>query len=235
MGVKMLKFSSLTAMALVLSVTAARADGIMSFKDAPPAMSWGGMYIGGTVGYGWGSSEAWYDEPDDHPGHVTNDPSGGVIGVTIGYNHQINDRWVMGLEGDLSMSSISGDDNTCMWDDHCWQTGWGGLFTLRGRVGYDLGGNLIYGTAGIAAVDSHEHINGDNADQSTNNGGWNWGWVVGLGVERQFNERWSGKIEYLHVGLGEDTGTLYANGNQVNYGFDQSLDLLRVGVNYKIH
>ena len=234
----MLKFSSLTAMALVLSVTAARADGIMSFKDAPPAMSWGGMYIGGTIGYGWGSSTTHYDQGNhQNPSHPSNDPSGGMIGVTLGYNHQVNDRWVIGIEGDLSMADIEGEDKYITgWDGapdaHYWNSGWGGMFTLRGRVGYDLGGNLIYGTAGLAAIDSGEHINGDAANQSQDNTGWNWGWVVGVGVERQFSERWTGKVEYLHVDLGETTGTSVRG---YSYGFDQDLDLLRVGMNYKIH
>lgn len=243
MGVTMKKLGTMTAVALMMSVTAAYADGL-SLKDAPADSGWGGMYLGGTIGYGWGSSDSTYGNPengyagnDDHQDKVHDDPSGLLGGITLGYNHQLNGRWVIGVEGDLSMADISGADNRILdnsvgWDDHYWQSGWGALFTLRGRVGYDMNGNLMYVTAGVAAVDSNEYIHGDQNDQGSDNTGWRGGYVVGFGVERKFSERWSGKVEYLHIGLSDKHGTSIQGDP---YTFENDLDVLRVGLNYKVH
>ena len=233
----MLKTASVATLALALSVSGACADGLLSLKDAPATFGWGGMYLGGTLGYGWGSSKTYYNNngkhyPDgDHP-WSNNDPSGALAGVTIGYNFQASDRWVAGIEGDLSMADISGQDHMYWGDGHHWETGWGALFTLRGRVGYELGKNLIYATAGVATVDSNEYNIGDNADQSAGNTGWRWGWALGFGVERQFSDRLSGKVEYLHVGLGDKSG--YGD-NGGAYTYQNDHDLIRIGINYKIH
>lgn len=237
MGVYMLKFSSLTAIALVMSVTAAYADGL-SLKEAPASMSWGGTYFGGTLGYGWGSSETYYNNtqgqfyPDgDHP-WTSNDPSGALAGVTVGYNYVLSNKWVAGVEADLSIADITGKDNMNWGDGHHWQTGWGSLATLRARVGYEYGPNLIYATAGLAAVQSSEYNIGDNADQSSDNSGWKWGMAYGLGVERQFSDRLSGKVEYMHVAMPDNQGQ---GENDGGYTYVNDLDLLRVGLNYKIH
>jgi outer membrane immunogenic protein len=230
----MLKFGSLTAAAVVLSVSGAHADGKYS-----PEYNWVGLYLGGTMGYGLGSSETDYNNtpgvqtPDNQHPWTHNDPSGFLGGITLGYNYRVSNRWIAGVEGDLSMSSISGKDNMNWGDGHHWQTGWGALATLRGRVGYEYDARtLIYGTAGLAGIDSSEYNIGDDETQSSDNRGWKWGWTAGFGVERAFTDRWSGKIEYLHVGLPDNAG--YGE-NDGGYIYKNSLDLVRVGVNYKIN
>ena len=238
MGDFMRTFVTATSVALLLGVTSAFAGdlGNGSLKDGAYGSMWDGLYFGASIGYGWGSSETYYNNdgefyPDgDHP-LASNDPSGGLAGLTVGYNHQFSDRWVAGVEGDLSIADISGDDHMYWGDGHYWYSGWNALFTLRGRVGYDLGGNLIYGTAGIATVDSNEYNIGDNANQSSDNTGWIWGWTAGIGVERQFTDRLSGKIEYLHVGMDDKSG--YGD-NGGAYEYENDLDLIRMGVNYKV-
>ncbi len=251
----MLKYATLTSMALLLSATAAYADGkdgMLSEKDAPiyhATRTVGpGLYVGATVGYGWGTSRTTFNNcndknncgfyPDgDHP-WTNNDPSGAIGGVTIGYNWRYTDKWLLGLEGDMSLADIKGQDGKYWGDGHRWNSGWGGLLTLRGRAGYDVGGNLVYGTAGIAAVNSDEYNIGDQTgddDQGSNNTGWRWGWVAGVGVERQFSERVSGKIEYLHVEMSDNEGHGVKNDGRSTYVYQNDLDLIRVGLNYKIH
>jgi outer membrane immunogenic protein len=245
----MLKFASLTTAALALTVSGALADG-MSFKDAPPAFGWSGMYIGGTIGYGWGSSTHYWNNcskdrtcaygsvDDDHPA-TSNDPDGALIGVTVGYNHPVSDRWIGGVEGDISMADITGNDGYYWGDGHRWYTGMSALLTLRARVGYQFEDRtLLYGTAGVAAVDSDEYNIGDetgNDDQGANNTGWRWGYVVGLGVERAFTDRLSGKIEYLHVGLADNDGNGIKNNGHSVYKYENDLDVIRVGLNYKVN
>src|SRR5688572_21956408 len=79
---------------------------------APAAFSWGGLYIGGHVGYGWGDKE-WSDIYISgvltRPGVVgTYDVKGPLGGGQIGYNWQSN--WmVFGVELDASAANIKGD------------------------------------------------------------------------------------------------------------------------------
>jgi outer membrane immunogenic protein len=233
-GFSMLKFGSLTALALVLPLSGAYADG-----SAPRAYNWVGLYVGGTLGYGLGSSVTDYNntqgqtQPDGNHPWTHNDPSGFLGGVTAGYNYRVGDRWIAGAEADISMADISGKDNMVWADGHHWHTGWGSLATLRGRVGWEYDPvTLIYGTAGLAIMHSSEYNIGDNADQSSDNSGWKAGWVAGFGAERAFGDRWTGKVEYLHAGFPDNVG--YGE-NGGGYIYKNSLDLVRVGANYKLN
>jgi opacity protein-like surface antigen len=49
-----------------------------------------GPYLGGNIGYAWGSV-------DNNPAK----PSGFVGGVQGGYNWRLNPSWVFGVEGDI--------------------------------------------------------------------------------------------------------------------------------------
>ncbi len=236
----MLKFASLTAAAVVLSVSGAHADGKYS-----PEYNWVGLYLGGTMGYGLGSSETYFNNtgnafaPDGAHPWTSNNPSGALAGITLGYNYRLNERWLTGIEGDVSLADIKGKDNMYWGDGHRWHTGWGGLLTLRGRVGYEYDSRtLIYGTAGVAAVESNEYNIGDqvgNNDQGSDNTGWRWGWVAGVGVERAISDRWSGKIEYLHVDMTDNNGHGIKNNGNSTYTYVNDLDIIRVGVNYKLN
>ena len=66
-----------------------------------PGYSWTGFYVGINGGGAWGSSD-WSGFASD------NDVSGGMVGVTAGYNWQ-SGQWVFGLEGDIDWSNIKGD------------------------------------------------------------------------------------------------------------------------------
>ena len=68
----------------------------------PVAYNWTGLYLGINGGYAWGSSR-W-------SGYANNaDPSGVMVGGTIGYNWQaLGSPWVFGLEGDIDWTNIKG-------------------------------------------------------------------------------------------------------------------------------
>ena len=68
----------------------------------PVAYNWTGLYLGIDGGYAWGSSR-W-------SGYANNaDPSGVMVGGTIGYNWQaLGSPWVFGLEGDIDWTNIKG-------------------------------------------------------------------------------------------------------------------------------
>ncbi|WP_338320198.1 outer membrane protein, partial [Bradyrhizobium ottawaense] len=80
------------------------------------AYSWAGPYLGGNIGYEWGSV-------DNNPSK----PSGFVGGVQAGYNFQ-NGPFVFGVEGDIQAAGA--DDTFAPWK---FSNPWFG--TLRGRAG----------------------------------------------------------------------------------------------------
>jgi outer membrane immunogenic protein len=234
--------TGLTVSLVASGVTyAADIKGRGSLKDVPyveTAWNWTGFYGGLNVGYGSGSSDVWVSPNDNNVhGDATNDPTGAVLGGTIGYNHQYSQNWLIGAEADFSWMDLQGEQGKRILDGHYWSGGWDGLFTLRARVGYTVDTTLIYGTAGFAALHTNEVIAGNATDEAAAGTDWRPGWVVGAGVEHMFTDRISGKIEYLHAGFGERSGSTGYPGNTGTqyYRLDASLDLVRVGVNYKFY
>ncbi len=215
-------------------------------KDAPDVgtvYAWTGVYGGVTAGYGWGTSKN-YVSPNDNNVHgwAENDPDGALLGGTIGYNYQWAPNWVVGAEADFSWSGMEGQQHLYIYDGHDWSGGWDGFATIRGRLGYALGSNLFYGTAGFAFVHANEVIVGNDADESNFYQGWKTGYVVGAGVEHAFTPRLSGKIEYLYAdGFGSEKGvTGTVNGPSTNpvqyYEHDiGNISIIRLGLNYKFY
>jgi len=174
--------------------------------------SWLGPYLGGNIGYAWGSV-------DNNP----TKPSGFVGGVQAGYNWQPwnwqGGSWVFGLEGDLQATGA--DDTFAPWK---FSNPWFG--TVRGRAGYAFNNILFYGTAGLAFGELRGLTFGSFSDSHTNAG-----WTAGVGAEFGlgqfgFAQHWSPKIEYLYVDLNDSQ--FVVTGVQNGYRFG----VLRAGVNY---
>ncbi len=140
------------------------------------AYSWAGPYLGGNLGYEWGS--------------VSNNPTkpaGFVGGIQGGYNFQ-NGPWVFGVEGDIQASGA--DDTFAPWK---FSNPWFG--TLRGRAGYAFSNVLFYGTAGLAFGELRAQ-NFTGTESSTTAG-----WTIGAGAEVGLAPNWSAKLEYLYINL----------------------------------
>ena len=209
------------AAALLTAPLAARAADLThpSYKApayvAPAAANWTGFYLGINGGYGFGTSD-W-----DHPA-VSIDASGGLAGVTLGYNWQTG-TWVWGLEGDLDWADIKGDTTcgagTCEIKDE-----W--LGTARARIGYAGWNNwLPYITGGVAMGDiKAANSTFSSADKTK------FGWTAGVGLEYAFWSNWSVKAEYLYVDLGSfDTGFTAPIIDKVSF----KENIVRAGLNYK--
>jgi outer membrane immunogenic protein len=155
------------------------------------AFSWAGPYLGGNLGYEWGS--------------VSNNqtkPSGFEGGVQGGYNWQ-SGCWVFGIEGDLQVTGA--DDTFAPWK---FSNPWFG--TIRGRGGYTFNNVLFYGTAGLAFGELRGETFGLSESQTTA------GWAVGFGSEVGLDSRWSAKIEYLYISLSESRFSITGMSNGYN-------------------
>jgi outer membrane immunogenic protein len=140
------------------------------------AYSWAGPYLGGNIGYEWGSV-------DNNP----TKPSGFVGGIQAGYNFQ-NGPWVFGVEGDIQAAGA--DDTFAPWK---FSNPWFG--TVRGRAGYAFSNVLFYGTAGLAFGELRGQTFGWTESHTTA------GWTIGAGAEVGLAPNWSAKLEYLYINL----------------------------------
>ncbi len=163
----------------------------------PPIATWTGFYLGVNGGRGWGTTRHTDDFGVTSGNFSTN---GGVAGGTYGFNWQVN-RFVIGFEGDFDWADIKGTFTSPLLcsingGTTCFTT-LRSLGTDRLRVGYDVNGWLLYGTAGVGYG---EVKSGQNPCGLTAFGGfscntnWRTGWVAGGGVEKMFAPHWSAKL-----------------------------------------
>jgi outer membrane immunogenic protein len=157
------------------------------------AYSWAGIYLGGNIGYDWGSVD-----------NSVTKPAGFSGGVQAGYNWQ-SGPWVFGVEGDIQATGA--DDTFAPWK---FSNPWFG--TVRGRAGYSFSNILFYGTAGLAFGD----LRGETFGLSESN--TNPGWTAGVGAEFGFAPHWSAKVEYLFIDLADSRFTITGVPNGTQFG-----------------
>jgi opacity protein-like surface antigen len=214
----------LAGVALLSTATAGRAADLLAGSPATtyggytsPAGGWDGTYVGGFVGYGWGTV---VDEggtiglADDELGL-----SGMTIGATLGANFTVAPGIVLGAAGDLAWADIGGYDNDNSTDlSH--DINWSG--SVRGRAGFDGGAFMPYLTAGLAVAGATADIGPDRASAM------HFGWTAGLGVEVAATEQISVDLQYRYSDYGNATYDLSSD-------VDMSLSshTLSAGVNFK--
>jgi outer membrane immunogenic protein len=157
------------------------------------AYSWAGPYIGGNLGYAWGSV-------DNNP----TKPSGVSGGIQGGYNWQ-NGPFVFGLEGDIQITGS--DDTFAPWK---FSNPWFG--TVRGRAGYAFNNIYLYGTGGLAFGELRAETFGLSESHT------NAGWTVGAGAEFGLVQNWTAKIEYLYVDLSNSNFSITGVSNGYRFG-----------------
>jgi outer membrane immunogenic protein len=184
-----------------------------------PAFTWGGLYLGINGGYAFGA--------------VSNtnfaNPSGGVIGGTLGYNWQMG-QLVFGAEGDIDYAFTKHSNNFAFargTGTNTYRVNW--ITTERLRLGYAMDRALFYVTGGYAGVSAHATV-ADSFGNNFSQNNWRSGGAIGGGVEYAFTNNITAKAEYLWVPLQNKTywaGTPYAETNHLD------VNLFRVGLNYK--
>jgi outer membrane immunogenic protein len=190
------------------------------YLPPPPIFTWTGIYIGGQIGYGWGTDNgslfAIDSAGNSASGAFSTNPQGVIGGAHVGYNLQIN-QWVLGLEGSVDGTSLSGTSTFGVADT----LGGAGTVTastrsdvqgsIRGRVGVAWDRALIYATGGVAFggfdtnyTDPGGYLNvipGTTSSFSNTRVGW----TVGGGIEYAVTNNWSIRAEYRYTDFGTFT------------------------------
>ncbi|MDP4822812.1 MAG: porin family protein [Aestuariivirgaceae bacterium] len=135
---------------------------ILGLAISPAAQaqdSWTGLYAGGAVG-----------NLDVKP-EIGQSESEAIASIIAGYNMDLGNMFVIGLEGDLNSDTLSKNDFS---------------YSLRPRAGYKLlnEAGMAYGTFGYAGT----QVRGENPE----------GWIIGIGYEHQLTGMWHLRAEYLY-------------------------------------
>jgi outer membrane immunogenic protein len=249
------------ASTLLLTITGLAQAADMPLKaPPPPAWSWSGCYIGGTVG-GYRSSSTYNGVPTGDfnlpfesavipvltsISSGTFDQSGVIGGGELGCNWQAG-IFVFGLEGDVSgwhnssTSTVTGPDVLAPGQVFHATTSVTSntLATGRPRIGIAANNWLFYATGGLAVANAaFSQSVFFTATRSTQAGATSTsvGWTAGGGIEYAITPNWTVKGEYLYVSL--DSQTMTEN-NVAFPTFAQSatnklaVSIGRFGVNYK--
>jgi outer membrane immunogenic protein len=215
----------------------------------PPLWSWTGFYVGANIGAAWARSSVsddlaaspvgWIGGGTGIVGTVNGNNTGLIGGLQAGYNWQFSSV-VLGVEGDILFSSV---DRTIVFApglapfvQDTFRSRLDALGTLRGRIGWAVDRVLFYGTGGVAFASLRDQLNDPPsvAGFTAAPGSSVTGWTAGAGIEYAFADHWTARAEYLHVGFPDRSVTILAFGSTpYGFRFKDSLDIGRVGINYK--
>ncbi|MBU3030914.1 outer membrane protein [Paracoccus marinaquae] len=189
---------------------------------APVVSDWSGAYVGGSIGYAFGGDDEVgfdYYEDGEMIGRDTNigdlEISGVNAAVHVGYRWQRN-NWVFGpelwieggaIDDEFSVSETDDDDDTFSATVESEQNY---AIGLQMKTGYIVRpGTLVYGTAGIVRGDFDYTVTGAiGAFSETISEGYTaTGYSLGVGVERQLNERLSMFAEWQYRNFGKEDVT----------------------------
>jgi outer membrane immunogenic protein len=168
-----------------------------------PTYNWGGFYAGAHVGYLWGSSTV----VDNGVVAEANAPTNGVVGGVLGgYNWQ-QGAFVFGVEGDFGWTNAHGNGAGALptTTSYLYDVKW--TSHVRGRAGYATGPWLLFVAGGLSLADFKLTVleSGPTPMICPMEGGIYAGWSIGGGAEYAFNNRVSGRIEYLYDDFGKKT------------------------------
>jgi high affinity Mn2+ porin len=212
-----------------------------ALQVGPPAQAdeWrarSGFYFGGHVGYMFGGANATLADPTGVAAAGGRTPYGTLFGgVQAGYEHFFASRLMLGIELDASFPDYL--DLAQVLSYRASGTGTATeqleyLASLRGRIGYDMGGWTPFLTGGIAwASTRFSRIDLTTGNEDADPSNVRVGYVVGGGLDHPLNARWSARAEYLYTNFGL-TGFLFGSA-PARYDSQVDLHRFRVGLNYK--
>jgi outer membrane immunogenic protein len=196
----------------------------------PPVFSWTGFYVGVDGGFGGGfidTDTILFQQPltigvVTIPGisstlHTSNRTGGAVVGGQVGYNYQLPNNIVVGIESDAQWTNVAESEHeiatsttpTLRFTDLRAGLDWFG--TTRLRLGYAFGRFLPYITGGVSygevVASASQVVIGTAGTIFGSASATHAGWTAGAGAEYAVTDNISFKAEYLFVQLGGVSGS----------------------------
>jgi outer membrane immunogenic protein len=191
---------------------------------APEQGDWTGAYVGGTVGVAFNQTH--FSLPGDTSDRLLQTSSNDTAfsgGGLIGYNFQLSNNAVIGVEGDITTGQSSAKVTDCAVPDGCFvathdsfttynRLNGGTTERARVRLGWAAGPNLFFIAGGYSAQQTKLELTGDCFVGSAtpmvfhfSRGKTVSGFNVGGGVEHAIDRHWIGRVEYVYDGFGDQT------------------------------
>lgn len=228
-----------------LATTALASSMLFLVPGAAQAFDWDGKYVGGVAGVIISTGSFDWDIYNDY--FTTHDSGtfqfsglGFMGGVTSGINFRLDDKFVVGIEGDASLvwlknsGEIDGNNYYGELEEEL-----NALLTLRGRAGVlsDDKDTYFYATGGVAAgnVSASAYLSSDGVfddPEAVTVSGWVLGLIGGVGVEHAINEDTTVKAEILGYALGSLDGSGFAGKGDSFGTYRPAGIILRTGINY---
>jgi len=213
---------------LVLGEPALAADLPLKAPALRAVYDWTGFYVGGHFGYGGGSLGA---DTNPHPlqGELLPYSTTGLIGgYQIGYNRQLANNVVLGVEADATFPAPLDPAALARSPPTPYSTVPDYFGTARGRIGYAFGPWMPYLTGGFAWGHPHVEINDGTGAEVRH---YHFGWTAGLGLEFAVSGNWSAKVEYDYLDLSRQFYDLSGFGLP-GVNVEPRIHLAKVGLNY---
>lgn len=242
---------------VLLAILALMANGCLADTEVAGTTKrpspWAGFYVGAEVGHAAQADAAscvggTWNCQDLPITTAMQRAQGSTAGGHAGYNWHTASGYVWGVEGGVAGMDV---DDTAIFPTvgqyKSSDTQYGSLKTALARLGREFPLGLVYLTAGVAwAQVSTTFINRyDNGNIINDPNGYLRvqqslrGTVLGVGIERALNERWSVSVAYSRVKF---RPYQFDISTQINGGLaqgwasvrvDPSLELFKVGLNYR--
>jgi high affinity Mn2+ porin len=245
------------ALATCPFAAAAAADLPVSYPvKAQPVVGlydWTGFYVGGHIGLATGNS-GWTLDPLGGGAPVAGSfglyqsPNAFKVsgswfeGVQGGYNWMLENRVVLGIEGDgsfptfpdaasgLTVGGISNFTSPAFgagtFSENVLASG-----TLRGRIGYAPGHWLFYATSGLAWTFDQQELTQNATGNVEDRFVWRFGWALGAGIETAITPNWTVRGEYLWTDFPSLSENFPLSGQRVRSGLSEQQ--FRLGLNYR--
>jgi len=199
---------------------------ITIFVNLTYAEPFNGFYVGSSVGYSQSKvkegSSSWLENYESQYTTIGQDSKShsASLGLSLGYNHRLQGNYVVGFEIDNNLVNRTANGEAVNYDTSynepsdrlISQTRINSFQTLRVKGGYVFDKTLVYGTAGLASARIKRTVT-----QVDDGIGWWWfdygtsdsktsteiGYVVGMGIEHQLDNKWSLTAKYLYTNFGK--------------------------------
>ena len=229
---KKLIFGLVAVVGLSTSVLAADLPDYVAPPDSAPVTvyDWSGLYVGGTVGYGWSDVHIQLDGP------AASDPDGDgiVAGAYGGYNYAFPNNVVIGVEADIVYTDIDDDAPLFLTAPlENWTSDIEWMASIRARLGYVVADrNLLFVTGGWAWAEFEGKIYNDLAATSFRESYSSTfdGWTVGVGGGRAFMNNLIARLEYRYSDFGDEGFALLGT---VPFHVDLVVQEIRGGIAFK--
>lgn len=173
--------------------------------ETAPVSSWAGPYAGAYLGYGFAGKAK-------EPGNRI-DTDGFVGGGFAGYNAEVGNGFVAGVEGDVGYNDVKGSNAGT-------EVKGGVEGSLRARLGYAVTPDILPYVTGGGAARSTKVTEGGVSDRDTA-----LGWTAGAGVDVKMTENVFLRGEYRYTDLqdksfttGSGTRDVGTSDNRVQFG-----------------